>query len=53
MNLADRLEAARGRLVVQDPASERPAQAAPVRPLPVPPPAPPTDALARLKDRVG
>jgi pilus assembly protein CpaF len=49
MNLADRLEAARGRQAVADLAlptarSSRPA---------VPPPAPPTDALARLKDRVG
>jgi pilus assembly protein CpaF len=53
MNLTDRLQAARGRPVVPDP-SDGPASAAvPARPLPAPPMAPPTDALARLKDRVG
>ena len=54
MNLADRLHAARGRPAVE-PASDGTTPAPvptprPVVPLPV---APPTDALARLKDRVG
>lgn len=54
MNLADRLEAARGRPPV---AAEPSSGAAPRVPAPRPvvplPVAPPTDALARLKDRVG
>jgi pilus assembly protein CpaF len=53
MNLADRLEAARGRPMPHDPTGGPATTAAPPRPLPVPPTAPPTDALARLKDRVG
>jgi pilus assembly protein CpaF len=54
MNLADRLHAARGRPPVEDVSDGRTPAAVPaprpVVPLPV---APPTDALARLKDRVG
>src|SRR5829696_4752867 len=57
MNLASRLEAARGgpAAVAAGPApTASPAPVvAPARPLPAPPMAPPTDALARLKDRVG
>jgi pilus assembly protein CpaF len=54
MNLADRLQAARGRPPAE-PAAHGGLPAAvpaprPVAPVPVPPP---TDALARLKDRVG
>jgi pilus assembly protein CpaF len=53
MNLASRLELARGGSVPLEPADGAVPPAAPVRPLPVPTMAPPTDALARLKDRVG
>ncbi len=53
MDLASRLELARGGQLPQDPASGPASVAAPARPLPAPPVAPPTDALARLKDRVG
>ncbi|MCA0143719.1 CpaF family protein [Blastococcus sp. LR1] len=49
MNLADRLEAARGRQAVEDLALPTARSSRPV----VPAPTPPTDALARLKDRVG
>ncbi|MCW2700260.1 MAG: type secretion system protein [Blastococcus sp.] len=56
MNLTERLEAARGgiRPVTATPAA--PASAAPLspsRPASAPSPTPPTDALAKLKDRVG
>jgi pilus assembly protein CpaF len=53
MDLASRLELARGGQLPQDTAGGPAPVAAPARPLPAPPMAPPTDALARLKDRVG
>jgi pilus assembly protein CpaF len=57
MNLASRLEAARGGSVPSAPAGPgAPATGIPAVPAPRPtvvPTAPPTDALARLKDRVG
>ena len=53
MNLAHRLEAARGNGVERLPAtSDGPRPTVPA-PRPVVAPAPPTDALAKLKDRVG
>jgi pilus assembly protein CpaF len=52
MNLAHRLEAARGIAVDPAPSSEGPRPTVPV-PRPAAPVAPPTDALAKLKDRVG
>ena len=52
MNLADRLAAAQGRPVVPTTPDEPAAVPAP-RPVFVPPPPPATDALDRLKDRVG
>jgi pilus assembly protein CpaF len=55
MNLADRLEAARG--VPVAPAASPTSSGTPVVPVPrpvsAPAPTPPTDALAKLKDRVG
>ncbi|MDP9389953.1 MAG: CpaF family protein [Actinomycetota bacterium] len=56
MNLASRLEAARGAVPSGPSVPTAPAAGGPVVPAPRPvvvPPAPPTDALARLKDRVG
>jgi pilus assembly protein CpaF len=52
MNLAHRLEAARGIASEPAPASEGVRPAVPA-PRPAAPPPPPTDALAKLKDRVG
>jgi pilus assembly protein CpaF len=55
MNLAERLEAARGGSVPSIPSAAT-AGASPVptpRPVSAPTPPPPTDALAKLKDRVG
>lgn len=54
MNLADRLQAARGRPPAEPSSDGRTPVAVPApRPAAPPPAAPPTDALARLKDRVG
>ena len=56
MNLSERLGAARGTPVTPTPSAAVPAAGAPAVPTPRPvavPTAPPTDALARLKDRVG
>ena len=56
MNLSERLGAARGTPVKSTPSAAVPAAGAPAVPTPRPvavPTAPPTDALARLKDRVG
>ena len=54
MNLADRLQAARGRPPAEPSSDGRtPAVVPAPRPVAPPPPVPPTDALARLKDRVG
>ncbi|MBJ7454120.1 MAG: CpaF family protein, partial [Blastococcus sp.] len=54
MNLADRLQAARGRPPVEPSSDGRTPAVVPVpRPVAPPPVVPPTDALARLKDRVG
>jgi pilus assembly protein CpaF len=52
MNLAHRLEAARGNGVEPAPPSEGPRPTVPA-PRPAAPLPPPTDALAKLKDRVG
>jgi pilus assembly protein CpaF len=52
VNLAHRLEAARGIASVPAPSSEGARPAVPA-PRPAAPPPPPTDALAKLKDRVG
>ncbi len=54
MNLADRLQAARGRPPAEPSSDGRPPVAVPApRPVAPPPVAAPTDALARLKDRLG
>jgi pilus assembly protein CpaF len=56
MNLSERLGAARGTPVTPTPSAAVPAAGAAAVPTPRPvavPTAPPTDALARLKDRVG
>ena len=54
MNLADRLQAARGRPPVAPVSGGTlPAAVPSPRPVASPPETPPTDALARLKDRVG
>jgi pilus assembly protein CpaF len=53
MNLADRLEAARGRAVTPPPSAPGTRAVPAPRPVAAPAPTPPTDALAKLKDRVG
>jgi pilus assembly protein CpaF len=61
MNLSERLDAAKGKLPVHEPElngsaavpAPRPAVRPVTRPVAPPPQAPPTDALSRLKDRVG